>query len=243
MITLLGVGHVFDISDKVKGIIRERGPGVVCVELDRARYDAMLRKDRGSGGSATYRMLADFQRRTAEKYGVEAGQEMLAAVQAAKEARADVAFIDMNAAQVWTKFWKSMSLRERMKLFFGAIGSVFVRKKTVEKELERYNERPQDYIELFAEEFPNAKKVLIDDRDRHMAGAIRELSQRYDGLVAVVGDGHILGISQLIDDLGPEVIRLSQLQTDDIPTPPSAYGEASGDSATVSFGFEVEGQD
>ena len=41
MIILLGVGHVFDIADQVKGLIERERPDAVCVELDRARYQIL----------------------------------------------------------------------------------------------------------------------------------------------------------------------------------------------------------
>src|SRR5438093_1223551 len=42
MITLLGVGHVFDIGRSIRSEILARRPKVVALELDPIRYDALL---------------------------------------------------------------------------------------------------------------------------------------------------------------------------------------------------------
>ncbi len=42
MITLLGVGHVFDIGRSIRSEILARRPKVVALELDAIRYQALL---------------------------------------------------------------------------------------------------------------------------------------------------------------------------------------------------------
>ncbi|HVO77440.1 MAG TPA: hypothetical protein VMS79_01075, partial [Methanomassiliicoccales archaeon] len=42
MITLLGVGHVFNIKQQVRDVIVGQMPGAVGVELDQARYQALI---------------------------------------------------------------------------------------------------------------------------------------------------------------------------------------------------------
>ena len=48
MITIIGVGHVFQLSENIRSVIRERRPEVVCIELDQARYRALM--DRSTRG-------------------------------------------------------------------------------------------------------------------------------------------------------------------------------------------------
>ena len=89
MITLIGTGHIFDLSAALLSIFDEKEPEIVGVELDPQRYQAILIRntDPASYHAAKrnlpfiYRMLAQFQESMAEQYGVNAGDEMLSADQ------------------------------------------------------------------------------------------------------------------------------------------------------------------
>jgi len=214
MITLIGVGHVFDIAARLKSEIVARTPGLVCIELDRQRFQSLLERPPPDtrGVPVMYQMLASFQQRIAEQYGTQVGDEMLAAAEAAKQLRASLAFIDLEASQIFQEFWGGMSLREKVKLLLASFMGIFAGRRSVEKEVERFEQNPQDYIEAFSKEFPSAKRILIDKRDEHMAQKLRELSPKFEKIVAVVGDGHIEGMSRLLRDLNPEIVRLSALR-------------------------------
>jgi pheromone shutdown protein TraB len=215
MITLIGVGHVFDISRNLENAIIARNPSVVCVELDPARYQALYSKERATDVPFIYGMLARFQEKIAKKYGTEVGSEMITAVETAKMLNAKLAFIDMEASKIVADFWRSMSFSERVKLIFALVSSIFVRKKRIEKELARFEENDEYYMESFGKEFPTAKTVLIDDRNQYMAQSILKLSEKYENIVAVVGDGHVEGIKKLLQTPDIEIIRLKQLRESD----------------------------
>jgi pheromone shutdown protein TraB len=214
LITLLGVGHVFDIKHNVEELIVTRQPSLVCVELDKARYYALLsREPRGQNAPLIYTLLAKFQENIADKYEVKVGEEMLAAVDSAKKIGASLAFIDMQADQAFQNIWNKMTFQEKIKLLVGAVGGLFVRKKRVEKELKSFEQNSEQYMKAFGEQFPTVKKELVDNRDVYMARQIRELNKRFTSIVAVIGDGHILGITRELEDLNPEVIRLRELRS------------------------------
>src|SRR5512137_644628 len=101
MITIIGVGHVFQLSENIKDVIRSRRPEVVCLELDQGRYRALTDKTSTGSVPLQYRILAFIQKRMADKFGSEVGDEMLSAVSAANEVGAKVALIDMDAAKVF----------------------------------------------------------------------------------------------------------------------------------------------
>jgi len=236
MITLVGVGHVFDLKDQIRRIILDRRPGVVCIELDRGRFEAMLQGEPRGSAPFSYRILALMQRFIASKYDVQLGQEMLAAAATAREVGARLAFIDMDAELFYRKVMGSMRFEERMKLLAGVLSGFLVRKKRIEKELKNFEENEQEYIKTFEKEFPAMKKVLIDDRNAYMAGAIRTIHRDHPDLVAVIGDGHVEGIRALISDLGPEVVRLRELRGTAAAVPASGGKEK---NASVSYSFEV----
>ena len=217
MITLIGVGHVFDIRPNIEKLITDRMPSVVCVELDKFRYQALINKQRNDSGPIIYQMLSRFQKKMANKYGVDVGEEMLGAISVAKKIGAKLAFIDVDASFVFDRFWSSMSFSEKIKLIVGAFGGIFVRKKQVERELKRFNEDSDKYMETFSKEFPTIKEELIDKRDAHMAKAIRMLNKEHNNIVAVIGDGHIMGVQKALADLELEIIRLDSVRNMKLP--------------------------
>lgn len=230
MITIVGVGHVFDIGDQVRNVILQRNPSVVGVELDRARFEALMTRQVRGKAPPLYRAMAFFQRWIAKKYGQDVGQEMVAAIESAKEVGARVAFIDLDSLLIFRRFWGMMSFKERLKLMIALMTSVFVPKKRVDEEIRKFEENEQMYIEQFGKEFPAAKRILIDERNVYMANAIRKLSEEFDSLVAVVGDGHVDGLSQLLEDKDLEVIRLKDLRSMDV------------DGSSISFSYDVRSE-
>lgn len=214
MITLVGVGHVFVISEQVRAMILSRHPEVVCLELDPARYSALLNREKGRGGRVPvqYMLLARIQRRMASKFGSEAGAEMLAAASAAREIGAKVALIDMDAAKVFGKLWKVMTLREKVELMFGSLVGLVASKERVEEEMARYEEQDVEYLETLGADFPSVKRVLIDDRNKYMAARIVSIASQHENVLAVVGDGHMQGIVDALGDRPVEAVRLKELR-------------------------------
>src|SRR5438093_12964566 len=97
MITLLGVGHVFDIGRSIRSEILARRPKVVALELDPIRYDALLSRSPRARGLSARALLAQLQIRLARQYGVEVSHEMVAAASAAQESGSEIALIDQHS--------------------------------------------------------------------------------------------------------------------------------------------------
>ncbi|MDH7508826.1 MAG: TraB/GumN family protein [Methanomassiliicoccales archaeon] len=212
MITLIGVGHVFNISEQVRQIIFSHRPKAVCVELDPRRYEALRNPGAIRSLPIMYRMLAEVQRRMAREFGGEVGMEMIAAAEAAIEVGAVVEFIDDDATAVFERLWKEMPVKEKVCLMFSAITGFFISKGRIEKELAMFEENGEDYLRSFGEQFPTIKRLLIDDRNRMMASRIEDAYSNYGEVVAVVGDGHIEGIMKLLNKDGIKVFRLRDLR-------------------------------
>lgn len=217
MITLVGVGHVFDIGEQVRQVILGEMPGAVCVELDPSRYHALKNPGTRKGMPPTYRLLSLFQRRMAKDFGGELGSEMLAAIDTAKGAGITTLLIDADAGLLFNNLWQEMPLKERVLLFVSALTGLFASKKKVQKELDNFSENEEAYLEQFGKEFPTLKKVLIDDRNQLMAGRIAEAEARYINVVAVIGDGHVEGISAMLAPRTLNIVRLKQLLSGDLP--------------------------
>ncbi|WP_019178260.1 TraB/GumN family protein [Methanomassiliicoccus luminyensis] len=212
MIVILGVGHVFDIASEVRRIIEEERPDVVGVELDPARYHALLHPGGQTNAPLTYRLLAAFQKRLAGQYGSEAGAEMLEAAKAAKDIGADLLFIDADASKLFQRMYREMPFAEKVKLGLSAFTSLFVSSKKVEKELENYQENEGTYMDQMGGQFPTLKRVLVDERNELMTKRINSAASRYPTVLAVVGDGHVDGIMRLLDRDDVRVYRLRDIR-------------------------------
>lgn len=228
MITLLGVGHVFDLGASIRSAIQRRAPRVVALELDPARFAYLMNRTPRPRRPSVLGLLAGFQARIAEQYGVQVGDEMVAAARAAQEIGCSVALIDQDSRITLTRAWQAMPYPERVRLALFALGGLFVRRKRVEAELDRFYQDERGYLEQFAKELPTVKRVLIDERDARMAQTLRSLHDSKGEVVAVVGDGHVEGLSRLLEGVPLEVVRLRELQQG----PPAPQSTA---SATVSY--------
>ncbi|HYT18229.1 MAG TPA: TraB/GumN family protein, partial [Thermoplasmata archaeon] len=213
MITLLGVGHVFDIGRAIRAEILGRRPRVVALELDPARYHALMSREPRARGLSPLALLAQFQIRIARQYGVEVGDEMVAASRAAQEVGGEVALIDQDSRAVLGRVWREMSFRERVRLLASALGGLFTRKERVEAELQRFYTDEPGFIEEFARELPTAKRILIDDRDALMASTLRQLAETKGDVVAVVGEGHIEGLRRHLAGVAVDVVHLQDLRS------------------------------
>jgi pheromone shutdown protein TraB len=223
MITLIGTGHIFDLSAALLSIFDEKEPEVIGVELDPQRYQAILLRntDPASYHAAKrnlpfiYRMMAQFQENMAESYGVNAGDEMLTAINYAQSHVIPVAFIDTNAQQLFAHMWNTMPFFEKFRLLLSGFSGLFVSKKRVEQEMKNYQAHYDSYLEEIGKKFPTIKRTLIDDRNEFMAQRLIELHEKHQRIIVCIGDGHILGISKLLEkkQIPFETIRLSQLQT------------------------------
>ncbi len=233
MIVIIGVGHVFDISDQVRSIIREEHPDAVCVELDIDRYNALMNPSQSSNAQFAYKMLSAFQKRLAKQYGGEVGSEMLAATQTAQEIGADVLFIDANAGILFQKLWKEMSFKERVLLGLSAFTSLFMSKKRVERELDDFQMNEERYLDSMGEQFPTLKRMLIDDRNDIMAARIDAAASRYPEVLAVIGDGHVEGIVHILDRDDLKVYRLREIRGQD----EGPMSSRDGSNAQVRFHF------
>jgi len=219
MIILVGTGHIFDLSSAISNLLYEKMPDVICLELDERRFQAL--KERRESGTREvdtslpiiYKFLANFQEKLAEKYGTMVGNEMIAAEEFASINNVDIELIDVDAQELLLRMWKEMRLIEKVRLFISSFSSLFVSKKSIEKELEKLQDNYYEYIEGIGKRFPTIRKVLIDDRNEYMAKRLIELNKKYEKIVAIVGDGHIEGLSKILEknNIEVEIIRLKDL--------------------------------
>ncbi len=226
---LVGTAHVSRESvEEVRRAIGEEKPDRVCVELDEGRHTSLtqgtnwqnlnvgkvIREGKGFLLMANL-VLSSFQRRLGRDLGVKPGEEMLAAVQAANELGIPFSLCDRNIQITLRRAWGRTSLWGKLKMLSAMLASIFTNEKLGQEDIEKLKQKDvlQSMMEELAEFLPAAKEVLIDERDTYLAAKILQSEGRR--VVAVVGAGHLAGISRQIAELSARStpIDLAPLET------------------------------
>jgi pheromone shutdown protein TraB len=135
-VTVVGTAHVSaESAERVEETIRDRRPDMVAVELDEGRYrqmqgeapDDIEAKDLLSGNTVfqflAYWMLSYVQTQMGERFDIEPGADMKAAVDTAEELGLGLALVDRDIQVTMQRFWTRLSLGEKLKLVGGlAVG-------------------------------------------------------------------------------------------------------------------------
>ncbi|MFC6730916.1 TraB/GumN family protein, partial [Natronoarchaeum mannanilyticum] len=131
-VTVVGTAHVSaESAERVEEEIRERRPDVVAVELDEGRYrqmkgeapDDIEAKDLLGGNTVfqflAYWMLSYVQTQMGDRFDIEPGADMKAAIETAEEFGLGVALVDRDIQVTMQRFWTRLSLGEKFKLIGG----------------------------------------------------------------------------------------------------------------------------
>jgi pheromone shutdown-related protein TraB len=241
-IHLIGTAHVSKESiDEVTGAIREEKPGMVCVELDESRYSAIIKQDsweklnitkvlkEGKGFLLIANLtLAGFQRRLGNELGVKPGEEMIAAVNTAKEMGIDFSLCDREIHLTLRRAWACCSLWSKCKLLAALMSSAFTTEKLSAQEIENLKDSSEldSMMDELAKYLPSVKETLIDERDRYLAAKIWTAagqsknetagSAATGSTLAVVGAGHMRGIQAWLEKFAeeePAAGGLTELET------------------------------
>jgi len=141
-------------------------------------------------------ILASFQKRIADRMDIKPGQEMIAAVEAAESAGAQVWLADRDIRVTLSRTWRSMGLWDKVKLLYQLLLSLGEVDDLSREDIERMKQ--EDVLNSLLEEVgaaqPVIREILIDERDRYLAQKIKEAPG--DHVVAVVGAGHVPGIKR-----------------------------------------------
>ncbi|MCL2032321.1 MAG: TraB domain-containing protein [Methanomassiliicoccaceae archaeon] len=215
MMTMIGTGHVFKISEQVSFIIKYTWPDAVLLELDDRRYAALMNGSGDSKGSENvpklYRESAEYQNKMSEKNGTRPGGEMLAAISAGKIVGADIICIDKDAEQTMREVEAEMSLFERIRYSVYSFSGSLPRRGNTNVTQKGFAANEEEYIRRMRKRFPTLVEKLIDERNVYMAERIKEASEKYKNIVVVVGDAHVRGICELLNGVDIYKIRLADM--------------------------------
>ncbi len=156
-VKVVGTAHVSEHSvEEVEETIERERPDVVAVELDETRYkrlkgeepDDIDSKDLISGRTMyqflAYWLLSYVQARMGDRFDIEPGADMMAAIESAEKYGSGVALVDRDIQLTVQRLWSGMRFREKLSIiaalmvetlgpwtagftigfFFGTIGSI-----------------------------------------------------------------------------------------------------------------------
>ncbi len=223
---VVGTSHIARQSlDEVSRIIEDVKPEIVAVELDKRRLEALLSGETrkpslrdikviGFNGYLFAVLGAWAQKKLGQQVGVIPGEEMKTAVKLAKKHGLKIAIIDENIEVILKKLSKEISWREKWNFVVDIFKGIFGLEK-MEFDLSKVPEEKiiSKMIEKIKKRYPNIYKVLIYDRNNLMAKRLGELMEKNPDkkIFAVVGAGHVEGISEILKKINPRVITEKSL--------------------------------
>jgi len=229
-VLLLGAAHVIDLGGPLRRVLSERVLDGLAVELDAERLQALMSPEgpgRGSSSAPLFaRLWGVVQRRLGSEIGAGVpGAEMKVAIEVARERELPVFLIDDPIRMTLSNLVRALPFKERVTLLASAVVGVFLPARVVHQEMDRYAESPSAYTDELRRVSPTTARVLLDDRNEHMADRLAGLRQQgYGRIAAVVGDAHLEGLRSALARRGlpSDVVRFSELRASTAPSPGSS---------------------
>ena len=213
-ILLIGTAHISQSSvDEVNTVINQVQPDTVCIELCSSRYQAMLAKDQWKNmdifkvirEGKSFLLFANlimtaFQKRLGSRLGVKPGSEMFEAANVAEKLNSELVLADRDVKITLQRTWRGMRFWGKMKVLGQLLASLFIREEISKEEIEKLKESDalSEAVKMLAEQSPEMKRILIDERDQYMAEKIRQSMGKL--IVAVVGAGHVKGLTAELEN-------------------------------------------
>jgi len=211
-VLLIGAAHVVDLEPALRRLLDGRPLDAVALELDDERASHLLAptptpSTRNADAPVFLRLWGHLQRRLGEQMGGGlAGAEMRAGADIARERKLPILLIDDPIRETLARLLRALSFRERISLVVGSLVGLVLPARVVERQLEKYNESPAPFLEEVRRAYPSVSRVLLDDRNEHMADRLVQARRQGMGRVAaIVGDAHVPGLADALRRRGVPV--------------------------------------
>ena len=205
-ITIVGTAHISQESrDEVRDTIETVRPDLVAVELDQSRFDS-LRDDsgwkdleiseairEGKGNLLLLNLiLSIYQRKLGLEEGMKPGAELMAAVDRAEEMDIEYALVDQDINKTLNRAISSLSPLDKLRL----VASMILPSDEEEMDIDSLKDGDMlgTLIQELEDEFPELKRVFLDERNSYMAEKL--LEKEFDSAVVVVGAAHVEGLKE-----------------------------------------------
>ena len=197
MIILLGTSHISPESMKsIRSVIEREKPDCVAVELDRARYAALVSGKGRKPSGVFLKMISWMQKEMGKMTGMVPGEEMLEAVNFSRKSGIMVYLIDQDFS-LTIRDIQAISPLEKTRLFLGALLGSFAGKRFDLKKVPP-RKMVKDALAYLKRSFPQVYEAIVVKRNEHMAFVLKELLKKHEKVLAVVGAGHIDGLKKLL---------------------------------------------
>ena len=209
---IIGTAHVIDLSSPLEGYIRDFEPTTVALELDRERWFALQTNTKSTNAPFFLKILSNIQKYLGDYFGSSPGSEMLVAGKVANSLGAEIKLIDKAIVPTIMGAWKNMPWIELWRMMKEGIFSFIGRGDTNFGNSMASGDFTKELNE-FSEHYPVTKFHLIDSRDTYMCKNLVKLFRHNPNgrIVAVVGEGHIDGMSLKLQSIKPKIVRLRDL--------------------------------
>ena len=206
---LVGTAHISPDSLRlVRETILAEEPAGVCIELDEARYQALMDpaaierldlkqvvRERKLLPLLASVALGAWQARMGLRLGVEPGAELREAARVAGKRGIPVHLVDREVRTTMLRVWRRATFLQKVKLLAGGLESGAAEAPTEEDIRELLStDVVSRVVEELGEALPTLKEVVIDERDAWIGEAVQALPG--GKLVVVVGAGHLDGVER-----------------------------------------------
>ncbi len=212
-LTLIGTSHISPESiEEVKHAIATKKPQIIALELDIRRFQSLL----GPKQKISFRGIRQLgikawvlnivgswvEEKLGKMVGVAPGTEMKTAITLAAQTKAKIALIDRDITITLKRLTSQITFREKIRFVLDILKGLLGLKPKMQFDLKKVpsSKMIKQLLEEVKKSYPNVHRVLVQERDEHMAKALYKLmnTETDKEIVAVVGAGHEESIIQKI---------------------------------------------
>jgi pheromone shutdown protein TraB len=217
---VIGTAHVVDLAAPIRSVLTGRPLDGIAVELDRERAQVLFAESPTSGRPAPVPLIARLwsilQRRLgADLGGGPPGSEMRTAAAVARERNLPLFLIDDPVRAMLNRLLTTMPPKERIPLLVGSIVGLILPSRIVRDQMEDYVDHPEEIVAELRQASPTIARVLLDERNEHMADRLADIrAHGYLRVAIVVGDAHVEGLRAALvhRQIPTEVLGFSELR-------------------------------
>lgn len=209
---LIGTSHIATQSiKKVRKAIEEDQPAVVAIELDPKRMQSLLQpaakgprfkgiRQVGFKGWLFALIGSWISRKLGARVGVMPGSDMLEAYKIAKKHKIPVYLVDRDIEVTLRRFSKQFTWKEKWRILIDILKSFFQSKKKINLAEVPAEEIIEQMLGQVKERYPTIYKVIVEERNHHMARNLVRLMKKHESVIAVVGAGHLKELKRLVKE-------------------------------------------
>jgi len=208
---LIGTSHIAKESvEEVETVITKEKPSIVALELDKARFESLMSKEKGKlrlyhirqigfKGYVFAKVGEYVERKLGNYVGVSPGSEMLKAAEVAKKNNFRIALIDQRIDITLRNFSRDITWMEKFRFVFDIVKNYFSGEK-IKIDLNKVPDKEfiRKILKQVKDRYPNFYKVLVSDRNKFMARKLFILMKGNSKVVGIVGAGHE---DEIIEDI------------------------------------------